>query len=128
MAHPTDKPTIKAVAKRAGVSEATVSRAMNGSPLVKPETKQRIESIIHEMGYRPNILARSMRTNQSKTIGVVISSVTNAFFYCYHWRHSRSGRRPRLFGYHHQHRRKPRPRKSGHSNASRSHGGWIYHR
>ncbi|WP_288529632.1 LacI family DNA-binding transcriptional regulator [uncultured Secundilactobacillus sp.] len=80
MAHPTDKPTIKAVAKRAGVSEATVSRAMNGSPLVKPETKQRIESIIHEMGYRPNILARSMRTNQSKTIGVVISSVTNAFF------------------------------------------------
>lgn len=74
------KITISELAKRTGVSEATISRALNDSPRVKQTTKDKIQKLAKELGYHPNILARSMRTNQSKTIGVIISNIANAFF------------------------------------------------
>lgn len=74
------KITISELAKRMGVSEATISRALNDSPRVKQTTKDKIQKLAKELGYYPNILARSMRTNQSKTIGVIISNIANAFF------------------------------------------------
>lgn len=72
--------TIKEVARRASVSEATVSRALNDSPLVKQATKTRILKLTQKIGYRPNALARSVRTQKTKTIGVIISNIVNAFF------------------------------------------------
>lgn len=74
------KVTIRELAKRTGVSEATVSRALNDSPRVKQATKHKIQQLAKTLGYRPNLLARSMRTNQSKTIGVIISNIANPFF------------------------------------------------
>ena len=62
--------TIKEVAKAAGVSTQTVSRVLNKRPDVAPETFQRVQQIIEETGYAPNILARSLK-GRSRTLGVV---------------------------------------------------------
>jgi len=63
--------TIKEVAEAAGVSTQTVSRVLNNRPDVAPETLQRIQQIIKETGYAPNILARSLIQGRSRTLGVV---------------------------------------------------------
>jgi LacI family transcriptional regulator len=63
--------TIKEVARAAGVSAQTVSRVLNDRPDVSVETRQRVREIIAEMGYSPNILARSLIQGRSHTIGVV---------------------------------------------------------
>lgn len=63
--------TIKEVAEAAGVSTQTVSRVMNNRPDVAPETFQRVQKIIKEIGYAPNILARSLIQGRSRTLGVV---------------------------------------------------------
>jgi LacI family transcriptional regulator len=62
--------TIKEVAKAAGVSTQTVSRVLNNRPDVAPETFQRVQQIIEETGYAPNILAQSLK-GRSRTLGVV---------------------------------------------------------
>jgi LacI family transcriptional regulator len=67
--------TIKDIAERAGVSFSTVSKALNDSPLVHNNTKQRILDIALELGYQPNIAARRLVSNKSWTIGVVWPSV-----------------------------------------------------
>ncbi|MGO2603309.1 MAG: LacI family DNA-binding transcriptional regulator [Alkalibacterium gilvum] len=72
--------TIKMVADEAGVSEATVSRVINNSKKVKYETSQKVKKTIKELGYQPNELARSLRSNSTKTIGVIISNILNPFF------------------------------------------------
>lgn len=63
--------TIKDVAKAAGVSAQTVSRVLNNRPDVAPETYRRIQEIIEEIGYAPNIHARSLSQGRSYTLGVV---------------------------------------------------------
>ena len=63
--------TIKGVAEAAGVSTQTVSRVMNNHPDVAPETFQRVQQVIKETGYAPNILARSLIRGRSHTLGVV---------------------------------------------------------
>ncbi len=73
-------PTIRDVAKRAGVSVATVSHTINGTRFVEPETQERVRKAIEETGYRPNALARSLRRRRSNTIGLVIPDNTNPFF------------------------------------------------
>ena len=72
--------TIKDVAKQAGVSEATVSRALNNSPQVKRDTRQKIQNIARNLGYRPNGLARSIRVQKSHTLGMIIPDILNGFF------------------------------------------------
>jgi LacI family transcriptional regulator len=71
---------IRDVASRAGVSVATVSRVLNEHPAVRPETRDRVLSAVSELGYRRNALARSLRTDQTFTLGLVISDVLNPFF------------------------------------------------
>jgi LacI family transcriptional regulator len=72
--------TIKDIARRAGVSEATVSRVINDAPLVKPETRARIIAIINELGYYPNSLARGMRSKKTNSIGLLLADITNPFY------------------------------------------------
>ncbi len=74
------KATIHDVAKLAGVSITTVSRAINGNYPVKAETFEKISKAIEELEFTPNELAVSMITKKTKTFGVIIPSITNAFF------------------------------------------------
>lgn len=72
--------TLKDVAEMAGVSVSTVSYVLNGKKKVRPATLKRIEDAIDALDYCPNLLASSLKTNQSKTVGVVVSDITNLFF------------------------------------------------
>lgn len=72
--------TIYDIAKLAGVSPATVSRALNQKTQVKAETRRKILEIAEELNYSPNYLARSLKKRQTHTISLVISDVTNPFF------------------------------------------------
>ena len=73
-------PTIKDVAKRAGVGIATVSRTLHNSPRLKPETAARVRKAIEELGYRPNTNAQSLASGRSHMLGLVVSDLTNPFF------------------------------------------------
>ena len=59
------------VGRLAGVSHQTVSRVINGSPKVAPETRQRVIAAMRELGYRPNSVARALVTGRTNTLGVV---------------------------------------------------------
>ena len=65
------KITIKDVANAAGVSTQTVSRVLNNRPDVSPETREMVQKVIRELGYAPNIIARSLSSGRTNTIGVV---------------------------------------------------------
>ncbi|MEU1278136.1 LacI family DNA-binding transcriptional regulator [Streptomyces sp. NPDC005805] len=71
---------IKDVAAQAGVSVATVSRVLNGHPSVSPDARARVLAAVEKLGYRPNAVARSLRTDQTRTLGLVISDVMNPYF------------------------------------------------
>ncbi|MEE8389304.1 MAG: LacI family DNA-binding transcriptional regulator [Anaerolineae bacterium] len=71
--------SIRDVAKAAGVSHSTVSRALSDSPLVKVETKARIQRLAREMGYFPDAIARSLVTQQTHTVGIVVTTITDPF-------------------------------------------------
>ncbi|WP_016908659.1 LacI family DNA-binding transcriptional regulator [Streptomyces xiaopingdaonensis] len=72
--------SIKDVAALAGVSVATVSRVLNAHPGVRPGTRTKVLHAVSELGYRPNGVARSLRTHQTRTLGLVIGDVLNPFF------------------------------------------------
>ncbi|MBI5957547.1 MAG: LacI family DNA-binding transcriptional regulator [Chloroflexi bacterium] len=72
--------TIADVAKRAGVSKMTVSRVINGSGYISQETRERVEKAIQELDYVPNSLARSLRFKRTRTIGLILTDITNPFF------------------------------------------------
>jgi len=72
--------TIKDIARRAGVSHSTVSRALRGSPLISEDTTQRVRLIAQEMGYHPSAAARSLKTNQTKALGVIVRNIDDPFF------------------------------------------------
>lgn len=63
------------VAAAAGVSGQTVSRVVNGSPRVDPETRSRVEAAMARLGYRPHRAARALRTGRTDTIGLVVSTL-----------------------------------------------------
>lgn len=69
------RPTIKQVAKAAGISTQTVSRVINNRPDVAPETRKRIQQVIEELGYQPSALARSLIQQRSYTLGVVTAGL-----------------------------------------------------
>lgn len=72
--------TIKDVAKLSGVSFSTVSRVINGNYPVSKETKAKVEKAIKECGYRQNVVARSLKTNKTKLISLIIEDMSNIFF------------------------------------------------
>jgi DNA-binding LacI/PurR family transcriptional regulator len=72
--------SIRDVAKRAGVSIATVSRAVNRIPTVDPELSKRVWRAIAEVGYLPNTQARALVSGRSRILGLIVSEITNPFF------------------------------------------------
>jgi len=72
--------TLEEVAKRAGVSRSTVSRVINAHPNVKPETRARVQEAITECGYRPHAVARSLATNRTHILGMVIPESVSKLF------------------------------------------------
>ncbi|MFT8394076.1 MAG: LacI family DNA-binding transcriptional regulator [Liquorilactobacillus ghanensis] len=68
-----DRTTIKTIAKAAGVSHTTVSRALNDSSLVKPQTKLKIKRLADEMGYIPDINAKGLVSNKAYVVGIYFS-------------------------------------------------------
>lgn len=73
------KPTIHQVAQHSGVSVATVSRILNRLEGYSEETRIRVQKSIEELGYRPNAIARGLVSRRTRTIGVLLPSVTNHF-------------------------------------------------
>ncbi len=71
--------SIQDVAKRAGVSIATVSRVLNGTAYVNDDVAARVHEAIRELGYRPNNAARTLRVQRSRIIGLLISDIRNPF-------------------------------------------------
>jgi LacI family transcriptional regulator len=72
--------TTKDVAREAGVSYTTVSHVINNTRSVSDETKRRVEDAIKKLGYCPNVLARSLRMGETKTVGVVTISSSDPYF------------------------------------------------
>lgn len=72
--------TIEHVARKVGVSSMTVSRALIDSPLVSKKTKQKILEAALELGYTPNLLARSLAQHKSPFIGLIVTDISNPFF------------------------------------------------
>lgn len=72
--------SIKDVAREAGVSVATVSRTFSGAQPVSEEVKERVREAALRIGYRPNALARSLRVEETRMLGLVIPSIVNPFF------------------------------------------------
>src|SRR2546423_10906038 len=72
--------SIKEVAEAAGVSTATVSRVLSNGLHVRPEVRARVMAVVERLGYRPNLLARSLRSQQSNTLGLIVSDIRNPFF------------------------------------------------
>lgn len=72
--------TIYDIAKKAGVSPATVSRVLNDNPNIKKETKLKVQKIINETGYNPNAQARRLSTQNSGLIGIMMPDMENPFF------------------------------------------------
>src|SRR5215831_16247981 len=72
--------TIVDVAREADVSPKTVSRVIRGDGYVSKETLERVQEVIDRLGYRPNRAARSLVSNRSGVVGVVIPDINNPFF------------------------------------------------
>jgi len=73
-------PNIYEIARKAKVSHMTVSRAFNKPELVKKKTRKKIFEIVNRLNYTPSIIARSMRTNKTNTIGLILPTIINPFF------------------------------------------------
>ena len=75
------KVTCETVAAAAGVSRSTVSLIMNGhNERVSDETRKRVLKIVDELGYRPNLSARTIRTQKSKAIGIIVEGIAEGWF------------------------------------------------
>ncbi|MBK8783885.1 MAG: LacI family DNA-binding transcriptional regulator [Anaerolineales bacterium] len=77
---PNSHPTLRDVARLAGVSHQTVSRVINGSEDVLPETRANVEAAIKQLGYRPNAIARSMARGQTHTLACISPNLTDYTF------------------------------------------------
>ncbi|NEU31368.1 LacI family transcriptional regulator [bacterium LRH843] len=72
--------TIKDVAKRSGFSVATVSAVINKKPIVSEKAREKIEEAIQELGYKPNIIARSLKSSKTSSIGIIVKDIKNPFY------------------------------------------------
>jgi len=73
-------PTIHDVAKKAGVAPITVSRVINNSGYVSDKLRQKVNDAIDELGYMPNVLARSLKSKRTNTLALVLTDITNPYF------------------------------------------------
>jgi LacI family transcriptional regulator/LacI family purine nucleotide synthesis repressor/LacI family repressor for deo operon, udp, cdd, tsx, nupC, and nupG len=80
MSFQKDSITIYDIARKAGVSVATVSRVLTGKSNVNKETKVKIKKIIKDLKYEPNLIARALHDKKTKTIAILVQSLTNPFF------------------------------------------------
>ena len=71
---------IKEIARRAGVSSATISRVLNNSGYVKEETRQKVLKAVDEYNYVPSAIARSLSIQDSLSVGTIIPDIENEFF------------------------------------------------
>ncbi len=72
--------TVKDVAKRAGVSQTTVSRVLNNFPVIKESTRQKVLDAIQELGFKPDQIARSLVKQQTNIIGLIVGDISNPFY------------------------------------------------
>lgn len=72
--------TIKELAVRAGVSHSTVSRALNNHPAIARETVERVQQLARELNYVPSHFARSLKTNRSHMLGVIVHRIADPFY------------------------------------------------
>jgi DNA-binding LacI/PurR family transcriptional regulator len=72
--------TIQDVAKAAGVSVSTVSRALSMPEMVREQTRVRVRAVAESLGYRPNLAARGLITGRTANLGVIVPDLTNPFF------------------------------------------------
>lgn len=72
--------TIKDIARHTGVSHSTVSRALSGNPLISSSTAEKIRQAAQELGYQASAAARSLKTNRTQVIGVIVNSMDDPFF------------------------------------------------
>ena len=73
-------PDIRAVAALAKVSIATVSRTINGSPVVSERLSKRVWQAIEHLNYFPNTHARTLVSGRSRLLGIIVENITNPFF------------------------------------------------
>jgi len=73
-------PTIKDVAREAGVSTATVSRVVNKDPRISPATRSRVEGVIDRLNYKVNTVARSLKNKKTLSVGLLAPEIANVFF------------------------------------------------
>src|SRR5712672_4385280 len=71
---------LREIARRAKVSTATVSRAINHVPTVNPQLAKRVWKVVDEFGYFPNTQARALVSGRSRIFGLIVSEITNPFF------------------------------------------------
>jgi DNA-binding LacI/PurR family transcriptional regulator len=72
--------SIKDIAKEAGVSHTTVSRALRGSHLISEETTKKVQAAACKLGYFPSAAARSLKTNRSQAVGVIVTNIDDPYF------------------------------------------------
>ena len=72
--------SIQDIAQAAGVSHATVSRALRDSPLISTDVRENIQRLAREMGYTPNAVAQSLKGQRTNTIGLVVTSIADPFY------------------------------------------------
>src|SRR5215469_17180171 len=72
--------TQKELAKLAGVSAGTVSNVISGSTRVSQRNREKVLNAVRTLNYQPNLIARSLKTNRTKTLGIVIPDITIPFF------------------------------------------------
>jgi DNA-binding LacI/PurR family transcriptional regulator len=72
--------TLEEVARRAGVSSATVSRVLNNAGKVRPTTRKRVLEAVRELRYHPNVHAKALAGAKSRTLGMIVSNLKNPYF------------------------------------------------
>jgi LacI family gluconate utilization system Gnt-I transcriptional repressor len=77
---PTRAPTLEDVARSAGLSPMTVSRALNTPQLVRPKTVEKVMQAVQATGYIPNALAGGLASRRSKLVAVVVPQINNNMF------------------------------------------------
>ncbi|MEO7308874.1 MAG: LacI family DNA-binding transcriptional regulator [Chitinophagaceae bacterium] len=74
-------PKLKDIDEALGLSYSTVSRALKGSYRISEETRNRVKAYAKQIKYKPNIAAQSLRSNRTRSIGLVVPNIANNFFY-----------------------------------------------